>query len=74
MNSPFSKEQLLNCDLSLNRVIFLAIVRPAIYKKKSLKGYYFGGEGELGWIATPPHLEQIPGVEGKGIHHDEENN
>ena len=74
MNSPFSKEQLLICELLLNRVIFLAIARPSTKKRTGLKGFYFGGEGELGWIATPPHLEQIPGVEGKGIQHDEENN
>ena len=25
-------------------------------------------------MATPPHVEQIPGGEGKGIQHDEKNN
>lgn len=58
----------------LNRVIFLAIARPSTKKKTGLKGYYFGGEGERGWMANPPHVEQIPGGEGKGIQHDEKNN
>ena len=74
MNLPNSKEELLIRELPLNRVIVLAIDRQSTKKSPGLKGYSFGGEGEVDWIATPPHLEQMSGEEKREIQNDEQKN